>query len=297
METSRLLLRGEFDQAASAARQYLKTHPDDSQARILLGRALLAQGNYLGAYSELSRVVHADPKNVDGLYFLGRTAMVLSQLQFQELEQRAPDSYRVHQLLAESYAAQENKVKAEEEYQAALKTAPPSAEILDALADLKREAFQFDEAAGYYQRALETSPQDYNALYGLGACAIFKHNLPKAIEYLRHATRLEPRSASARLALGDALLRDNQTVAAVAELKVAVSIQPDMRQAFSLLARAYAALGQTQLARDSLRREGELARENQQRLERILDTQQGLILVAPETGQKAPRNSLPENHF
>src|SRR5579862_3139635 len=65
-EATRLLYRGEFSVAADEARQYLKMHPADAATRIVLARALLAQGNYLGAYGELSRVVRADPANVDG---------------------------------------------------------------------------------------------------------------------------------------------------------------------------------------------------------------------------------------
>ena len=295
-ETSRLLYRGDFGEAAARARQYLKAHPNDSAARILLARALLAQGNYLGAYSELSRVVWSDPKNIDGLYYLGWTSTNLSQLEYQELSRLAPDSFRVHQLLAESYEAQENKAKAEEEYLAALKASPQSSQILDDLGDLKREAFQFDEAAKYYQRAVKISPRDYEGVYGLGACALFNHDLPKAIEYLREATSVDPKSSAARLALGDALLRDNQTVLAINELKVAVKIQPDMRQAYSLLARAYAKLGQPQLAQEALKKEQELAQAHEERLERTLDTEEGLILVAPELGQEPPRNPQPENH-
>jgi len=295
-ETSRLLYRGDFGEAGARARQYLKTHPNDSAARILLARALLAQGNYLGAYSELSRVVRSDPKNIDGLYYLGWISANLSQLEYQELARRAPDSFRVHQLLAESYAGRENKAEAEAEYLAALKANPQSSEILDDLGDLKREAFQFDEAAKYYQRAVKTSPRDYEGVYGLGACALFNHDFPKAIEHFREATSIDPRSSAARLALGDALLRDNQTVAGIAELKVAVKIQPDMRQAYSLLARAYAKLGHPQLAQEALKKEQELAQAREESLERILDTKKGLILVAPELGQEPPRNPQPENH-
>jgi Tfp pilus assembly protein PilF len=295
-ETGRLLYRGDFGEAAALAREHLKAHPDDSATRILLARALLAQGNYLGAYAELLRVVRADPMSVDGLYYLGRTSALLSQLEYQELVRVAPDSSRVHQLLAEAYEAQENKAQAEMEYLAALKTGPPSSEILDALGDLKREAFHFDEAAMYYQRAVKISRQDYGGVYGLGACALFNHDLPTAIAYFRQANGIDPQSSAARLALGDALLQDNQASAAVDELKAAVNIEPDMRQAYSLLARAYKKLGQPQLAQEALKQEEELAKKHEERLERTLDTQRGLILVAPELGQEPPRNPPAENH-
>ncbi|MGO8786282.1 MAG: tetratricopeptide repeat protein [Terriglobia bacterium] len=293
-ETSRLLYRGDFGEAGARARLYLQAHPNDSAARILLARALLAQGNDLGAYSELSRVVRSDPKNIDGLYFLGRTSTILSQLEYQELCRMAPDSFRVHQLLAESYEAQQNKAKAEEEYLAALKANPQSSQILDGLGNLKRGTFQFDEAAKYYQRAVAISRHDYEGIYGLGACALFNHDLAKAIEYFREATNVDPQSSAARLALGDALLRDNQAAAAIDELKAAVHMRPEMRQAYSLLARAYARLGHSQLAQEALKKEQELAQADEERLERNLDSTKGLIPVAPEVGEKPPRNPQPE---
>lgn len=281
-ETTQLFYRGQFIDAAAMARRYLKTHPGNPQGSILLGRALLALGNYLGAYSELVRLVHANPRNIDALYYLSKASMLLSQREYQELFRRSPDFYRVHQLVAESYAAQDKKGQAEEEYKRALRTAPPSSELLDALADLEREAFQFNDAARHYRRAAEISPGDYGAWYGSGGCALFNHDFPEAIAYFRKATRIEPRSAAARLALGDALLRNNQSAAAVRELKVATAIQPNMRQAFSLLAHAYARLGQTQLAGEALEHERRLARARDERLERILETQERRVLVAPQ---------------
>ena len=295
-EATRSLYRGEYGEVAARTREYVKIHPRDSVARILLARALLAQGNYLGAYSELSRVVQFEPRNIDGLYYLGITSSLLSQLEYQELVRQAPDHFRVHQLLAASYQSQENKVKAEQEYRAALKSNPDSSEVLDDLGDLKRDEFQFDEAAKYYGRALQISPRDYQAKYGLGACALFTHNVPQAVEFLKQAVELDPTSAAARLALGDALLRDSKAPEATDELKVAVKLQPDMRQAYSLLARAYGKLGQAALAQGALDKERELAHDEQARLQRTLDTEKGLILVAPELGQAPPSSTSPETH-
>ena len=98
------------------------------------------------------------------------------------------------------------------------------------------------------------------------------HDLAKAIEYFREATNVDPQSSAARLALGDALLRDNQAAAAIDELKAAVHMRPEMRQAYSLLARAYARLGHSQLAQEALKKEQELAQADEERLERNLDS-------------------------
>jgi predicted Zn-dependent protease len=69
-----------------------------------------------------------------------------------------------------------------------------------------------------------------------------------------------------------------------------------MRQAYSLLSRAYAKLGQSQLAHDALKKEQELDKADEQRVERARDAEEGLILVAPERGEEPPPSPPVENH-
>jgi len=264
-EGTRALNRGEFEKAASLAGGYLKTHPTASEAQILLARAEMALGKRDSAFQRLQKVLRANPRNIDALYYLGWVCFGLSQIEHQKLYAMAPDSMRVHQLLAESYRAQENLTKAEEEYQTALKASPNSVEILDELGDLKRSQFQFDEAIGYYATALEIAPHDYVSTYGSGVAYLFKHQPQQAIEHLRRAVELDPHSPAARLALGDAFWRADQPAEAVRELKAATTLEPEMRQAYTLLARAYNKLGQSQEAREALSKAQELTRKDQER--------------------------------
>ncbi len=269
-ESSRALYQGSYERAASLAGDYLKAHPDAPVALILLARAEIAQGKYQLAYQELQKALRANSKNLDALYYLGRLCGILSQIEYQQLYALAPDSARVHQLLAESYRAQENAAKAEEEYKAALKADPRSVEVLDALGDLERSQFRFDEAISYYSRVAEMEPRDYDSAYGLGACYLYLQKLQRAIERFRRALTLDPDSAAARLALGDALLRAGQPAAAVTELKSAAALEPNMRQAYTLLGRAYHRLGQLREAEEALKKANELT-------QREIETSQGTL--------------------
>lgn len=257
-EGVRALYRGEYDRAARIAASFVQLHPEASGGFILLARAEIAQGKYTSAYKELREALRKDPTNLDALYYLGRISLMLSQIQYQQLYALAPDSARVHQLLGESYRSQENTTKAEEEYEAALKIDPRSREVLDALGDLERFQFHFDKAISYYSRAFEIDPRDYASAYGLGASYLYRQQPSRAIEYFRRALGVDPTSAAARLALGDALLRARRPAAAVKELKAATSLAPDMRQAYTLLARAYQKLGQSREAQEAFRKAGEL---------------------------------------
>jgi len=260
-ETARALYRGDAVQAASLARSYLKVHPGTPAALILLARAEMAQGEYQSAYQYLGKVLRADPKNIDALYYLAHVCVKLSQQQREELYSLAPDSARVHQLLAESYRVQQNRAKAEGEYLAALRADPRLVEVLNALGDLKRSQFRFDEAASYYSRAAQIEPRNYHGAYGLGVCHLYQQNPAKAIGEFQRALVLDPESAPARLALGDALLRVGQVAEAVTELKAAVTLEPGMRQAYTLLARAYRRLGRSREAEEALRKSEELTQK------------------------------------
>lgn len=284
-ESARALHRAEFDRAAALARGYLKAHPQSSPARVLLARAEMARGQYASAYRELQTALRGDPRNVDALYYLSRLCYALSQMEHQKLYAMAPNSARVHQLMAESYRAQQNLAKAEEEYRAALDADPRSVEVLIALGDLLRSQFRFDDAVVYYSRAAETSPRNYDSAYGLGACYLFKEQPGRAVEYLRRALEIDPGSPAARLALGDALLRAGRPAEAVNELKAAAALEPTMRQAFTLLARAYNRLGQPAEAKAALARAQELTQKEKAEREALLASDDLAVTPPPEPGE------------
>ncbi|PYV20763.1 MAG: hypothetical protein DMG27_22225 [Acidobacteria bacterium] len=282
------LYRGDYEQASALATKYLEAHPEDLAARILLARTEIARGQYEPAYQALRKALNLDPVNIDALYYLERVCTILSQIEFRRLVGTAPDSFRAHQLMAESYLAQHNQGEAEREYQAALKADPASdkkksVEILDALGELKRSEFKFDAALDYYARASKLAPQDYTSAYGSGACHLYQQNPQRAS--FRRALRADPNSSAARLALGDALLRTNQAAAAVTELKAAVALNAEMRQAYTLLARAHQKLGQTREAEQALQKEQELAQQEARTRETILgsglDSGEGLSEPQP----------------
>jgi protein O-GlcNAc transferase len=280
-EGTRALYRGEYEQARTLASKYLEAHPEASPARILLARAEIAQGQYEPAYQDLRKALDLDPANIDALYYLERLCAILAQIEFRRLMETAPNSFRAHQVAAESYLMQTNQGEAEKEYQAALKSNPNSVEILDALGELKRSQFDFEEALEYYARASKLAPRDYTSAYGSGACRLYQQNAQRAIQSFRRALEIDPSSAAAHLALGDALLRANQAAAAVVELKAAIALSPQMRQAYTLLARACQKLGLTREAEQALQKEQELTRKDVKTRETTLDSDDGVSEPQP----------------
>jgi tetratricopeptide (TPR) repeat protein len=264
------LYRGDYERAASVATSFITSHGDMASGYILRARVGIARGQYSPSYNDLREALRRAPTNVDALYYLSRVSQILSQIEYQQLYSLAPDSARVHQLLAESYQAQNNVAKSRREFEAALEADPHSREVLDALGDLERSEFRLDQAIAYYSRVAEIDPHDYTSAYGLGAAYLFRQEPRRAIEYLRRALELDTNSAAARLALGDALLRAGDAAAAAKELRFATELEPNLRQAYTLLVHAYQKLGQHHEAELALNRANELMKREVESREQTL---------------------------
>jgi tetratricopeptide (TPR) repeat protein len=246
-ECARAIYRGDYSQAADLATRYLKQHPGNVPARVLLARAELAQGELLPAFRDLRKALAIEPRNIDALYYISFTARALGDQEYRRLFAMDPDSSRVHQLMAEAALSNHNPTQAETEFEKALAANPKSSEVATELAELKRSQSKFDDAISYYNQAAQTA-LTYDVAYGLGACYTYKQDYRAAIEWFRKATSLSPRSASAHFALGNALFQSAQFDAAIPELKTALRFQPQMKQGYFLLGRAYSKLGRNREA-------------------------------------------------
>lgn len=259
-ECTQAFYRGEYERAAELAGQRLRHFPTDTAARVTLARAELAQGKFQEAFETLQRTLARDPKSVDALYYLSVVTKELSHREFQRLWALAPDSARVHQLLAEAALAGGNRTEAEAEFESALKANPRSVEVLTELAELKRSQSKFDDAIAYYSQGAEIGPLTYEIAYGFGACYTYKQEYSNAVAWLRKAVALAPDSVAGRFALGNALFHEDQFDAAIPELKAALQMEPKMKQAYFLMGRAYSKLGREQESRSAFRKLDELSR-------------------------------------
>ncbi len=258
-EATRALYTGDAPRAQSLAEDYRKAHPSSSAARLLIARAEMSRGDFSAAYVELDGVLRREPRNVDALYYLSKLCGILSQIEFRDLYSLAPDSARVHQLLGESYQAQEDLSKAQVEFAQALAANPRSVRVLTALGEVKRAQSLCDEAIGFYTRAAAIEPHDYDANYGLGACYLHQAKALTAIGWFRRAAAAEPDSAAARLALGIAYMRAGKLAEAVPELKAAAALEPESRQAYVLIGQVYHRLNQPRDAERAFRKARELS--------------------------------------
>jgi tetratricopeptide (TPR) repeat protein len=257
-QAARALSAGNLDRALQLGTAYVKAHPDDARARVLLARVHIAAEELDAAYAELRRALAADPRNVDALFYQGLVTARLSQAQFQRLEAIAPGSPRLHQLLAESLEAQDRRQAAENEYEAALAARPDLLEALLGLAKLKRIRLACEEAVPLYEKAEATRPT-FEGAYGLGVCRSVLQDDEAAIAHYERAIQRDPRAAVAWVGLGTSLTHLRRHADAIVKLQRAISLEPAMGEAYYALGMAYQSSGDKVKAAAAFQKAEELA--------------------------------------
>jgi tetratricopeptide (TPR) repeat protein len=253
------LYSGDSERALQLASNFLKEHPNNVDALVLAARAHLAREENGIGYELLRKALEIDARNADVLYFLGIAAGNLAAAEFDRAYKLAPDSARVHQLMARSLRLQEKVAEAAAEYELALQRDANLLEALLELAAIRREESNCAAAIALYERA-EGITTSYEGTYGLGACLAAENQPARAIDAFTKALAHDPRSAIAHFGLGSALLQTGDALAAARELERAVSLQPKMRQGYYLLGRAYASMNMPDRSREAFARAEELAK-------------------------------------
>lgn len=256
-QAEKALSSGQVERAGQMVTAYLKQHPADGPAHLLLARVHLEEADLESAYTELRRALAANPRDVDALYYQGIVTARLAGRQFQRLEEIAPDSPRLHQLLAESLEAQDRRESAEAEYARALAARPDLLEPLLALGKLKRIRLACDEAIALYRRAEAVRPT-FEGAYGLAVCQAVLQDHAAAAAQFEVAIQREPQAAIAWVGLAKSLLALGRPAEAVARLQKAVALEPGMGEAWYALGQAYQAAGDRTAAADAFRKAGEL---------------------------------------
>jgi tetratricopeptide (TPR) repeat protein len=262
----RAFYAGNLDRAAELASASLRASAADTAARLVMARVAMERGDTQGACDELLRAQRHAPNDPDVLYYLAIVSSHLARTTFDALYKLAPDSARVHQLMAESLAAQEKNAEAATEYEAALRADPQEKnaeaateyeaalradprllEALLGLGKLKRIHIACEEAIALYERA-EAIRSTFEGAFGLGTCLAVEQKDEQAIARFRQALVHDDRAAVAWEGLGSALARTGQLTEGIAALQRAIALEPRMDSAYYALGQAYRKLGDPERA-------------------------------------------------
>jgi tetratricopeptide (TPR) repeat protein len=230
---------------AAAARATLeKAFPklEEQKIRVQAGMEMIDLYSSTGDLDKAAGVIdvlrEADPTNVELLYTSYRIHSDLAHEAVLSMGAIAPDSPRMHQMMAHELAKQgntaaaianyreaikidpqlpgihfelaeilnaasstENQEEIEKEYKAALTANPFDEKAECRLAEIARRKNDLKEAYARYSRALELQPKDAEAAAGLAKVLASRNEREKALELYRKALQLEPTNATVHFQL------------------------------------------------------------------------------------------------
>ncbi len=251
--------RGDFASAEREARALVKQQPASAAAHVALARAYMGLNNAQPALAELHEALRLDPRSLDALYYVSKLTQILSQQQFMQVTQQAPNSARAHQIQAEVLEAHGDAAGAEKEYLAALAKRPDTPYILNALGDLARHTGRYEDAIGWYAKVIAKHSTNYDALYGTAVSYKYSRSAEAAIPWYRRALKSDPHSVGAKMALGQALLLSGNAQEAATLLEEVSKVDPNLRTLQFFLGRAYQLIGRTEDSRRAFQRARELS--------------------------------------
>src|SRR2546426_810516 len=132
-----------------------------------MGIALLDRRQPADSLPYLLRWRKAEPDNPDPYYYLGEAFTDLKVKTIQRLKAANPNSYRLHQILADNYVSIHRKADAIAEYRKTLEIQPGVSGVRYELARLVADT-QLEEAIPLLKRELEMDPAHYLASTLLG---------------------------------------------------------------------------------------------------------------------------------
>ena len=228
-------------------------HLQDSKLRIRAGMAL-AELHYqrrdleetLGVLNVLHKL---DPSNADVLYVVYRVHTDLATQARDTLALVAPNSSRMHQLLAQHMVTEGNAKGAVEQYREALRIDPrlPGAHFELGEAILQTSSYEQaqQDAQKEFELALALNPGDAKSECMLGGLFSLRGDMESALKHYAHAADLDPNEPEAQVGLGKVLMSTGQPDKALKHLLNAIRVDPLNASAHYRLSQAYRQLGRT----------------------------------------------------
>jgi tetratricopeptide (TPR) repeat protein len=178
-----------FEPAMAAVKKETSAYPKDASAWMWQGVIALAMDQPESAAVALDKAASLTPENVDILYHRGQAHLLVSKNSYAKMFKVDPNSWRVHQVLAQASAQAERPMDAIAEYLEAIKLAPTQPGLHEELGSEYSSAAKPLDAEAAFQRELEIDPHNVLARYKLGVLAISQGNGARAKELIEAALK------------------------------------------------------------------------------------------------------------
>ena len=225
-----------------------------------MGIALLERRQPDDSLPYLLRWRKAEPDNPDPYYYLGEAFTDLKVKTIQRLKAANPNSYRLHQILADNYVSIHKKADAIAEYRKTLEIQPAVSGVRYELARLVADT-QLEEAIPLLKRELEMDPAHYLASTLLGRLYVILRRPDEALPLLETALRQRPGLMEAQKALGQAWMGKQDFARALSPLQAVAASEPEDDQIHFLLAQAWRGLGKPEEAAKEMQLHQQILRQ------------------------------------
>jgi tetratricopeptide (TPR) repeat protein len=210
-------------------------------------------GDLAKAAPIISELREMDPTNAELIYTAYRIYSDLLDETRLSLILVAPNSARVHQMMAHELARQGHTDEAIANYREALKIDPNASGVHFELAEmLNSEPSRRDEAEKEYQAALAGNPRDEKSECKLGDLAAVQGNAKAAVGYYEAALKLDPNDSEALIGLAKSDMTVNEPEKALPLLEQATKLDPTSAVAHFRLSTLYRKMGRTEDANREL---------------------------------------------
>ncbi|PYY20067.1 MAG: hypothetical protein DMG60_01670 [Acidobacteria bacterium] len=231
--------------AQTALKRELEIAPSNPDVLMWLGVVQLARGENSSAVVSLDKAAKLNPDNVDILYHRGRAHMLVSKESYEQMYKVDPKSWRVHQVLSQSFTEADRLDDAIKECTEAIRSKPDEPGLHEQLADIYWKQNQLEQAETEFENELKVDPQSTSSMYKLAVVSLERSKPAVAAELLKQVVQRSPgSSAEAYYQLGRAQAQLAENEAAIGNFKLAIkqSQQPDtetVRQSYYQLAQLY----------------------------------------------------------
>lgn len=248
---------GRSEYATKAVDEYKKAIEADPTSEFLnssLAELYAKTGRIRDAVLEAQDIIKRDPKNVEARRLLGRiylrslgdmqagtqseNILKLAIEQYENIVRLQPDSIEDHLVLGRLYRLGEDRLKAEKEFQTAVKLQPSSEEAVTTLAILYTDEGDFTRALNVLE-AIPDKERSSKVYSTLGFTYEQKKDYKKAISNYSKAVEQDGDNLDALRGLAQNLLNDGQTAAALEKYKQIVDADPQDAQTYMRIAEIY----------------------------------------------------------
>jgi tetratricopeptide (TPR) repeat protein len=195
------------------------------------------------AFARIAKLEEQFPNDPDVLYTAAKLHMKAFNDATFAMFQRAPSSYRVHELSAEIFEVQNRYGDAVAEYKKAIEMNPNAPDLHfrlgRALLLESHDPAVLEQAATEFRSELKVSPEDGACEFQLGQIAQVQGKTAEAKPHFERALQLAPNFVQALIALGKLSSQQKDYARAIALLSRATALQPANETAHYALLTAY----------------------------------------------------------